>query len=43
MTSAEGPGVKEKWRELLLTALGVALALATIWAMARRENPMWWR
>lgn len=31
--------MKEKWWELLLTALGVALALATIWAMARWEKP----
>ena len=37
------PGVKEKWRELLLTALGVAACLAAIWLVARAEDPMWWR
>ena len=37
------PGVKEKWRELLLTALGVAACLAAIWLAARAEDPMWWR
>ena len=35
--------MKGKWTELLLTALGVALALATIWLVARAEDPMWGR
>lgn len=34
--------MKEKWKDALLTALGVLLCLATMALVAWRENQLWW-